>query len=922
MSQSRFHRAVASILHNGAPPTQAPRVAALGELMGRFGSPSFAPECRVALVLCLAPLTLRTVLLLEQSLRLTAADVHGYLSDLTVTAVAAIVLSAVIARLKGRVRTSLAVVTTAVWTLLHVGNYEHVKALGAPLQFTYAQYMRDGVFVAGSAFSVSRLASLVALLLLGIGGIVFAIRGAMTALSWQARAIGVLALGFFDAVWPSNYRFLAWRESHFIPLMLVPSTAKASGSIQPTALPPAFRSNITGDLKGEPILGARKGQPNVLLVILEGITGGSIPSVASVHGIAQAADMPELSALADQNIAYATFVANQRQTNRGEFTLLCGQLDYLVSGTSRMTEYARDGGEPCLPRVLADHGYRTLYLQPAPLSFMLKDQFMTKAGFADVRGHDAFPHAYARSNWGVDDRAFFEQSADVIRELDASGSPWFATLLTVGTHHPYTVPEDFRTGTAIDSDPHARAVRYLDHAVTDFVAKLEASHILDDTLLIITSDESFGVEGYDDVTQLLSYNWGFLIAKVPGEPRRVVTQMHAQTDVALSIADYLQVGTSSFAGRSLFREYHTDRQLVFANTYQEKIYWAKAPNVVECNEALSACQKHTLNGPGLFSPQRTSEMADEADIQPLREMVAITNTHQVNGAAGRMPLMLDNAAVWEMGPDSAALVFGGQYFTLLADQELVVSLDATLSGSGSSLVLDSDLFARAMLYEVLPPTIHEGDRLRFEYVYAPGKATSNVEVRLHARKLSGNAPKLILRKSEMTVRQRTRAEPGGATTRLAVERERPIQTFVLASGVPRDQATVTFQSSPCLLWREGRELVTEQCPHGPLVFGPYANLSRAADLKATFEVASENGSAELLSEIVSGFGTTTYAKSEVVRVGPNAAATITVSACLGSAVDGIEARLALTSSDVGSRLIIRRAVLEVSERPNTEQSPR
>jgi hypothetical protein len=889
--------------------------------MVRAGSPSFTLECRVALVLCVAPLTLRTVLLLEQSLRLTGADVHGYLSDLTVTAVAAIVLSAVIARLNGGLRISLAVVTTAVWTLLHVGNYEHVKALGAPLQFTYAQYMRDSVFVAGSALSVSRLAYLVALLLLGIGGTLVAIRGAPTAHSWQARVIGVLTLGLLDAVWPSNYRFLAWRESHFIQLLLVPSTAKASGSIQPAGLPQAFRSNITADLTGEPILTARKGQPNVLLVILEGITGGSIPSLASVHGIAQAADMPKLSALADQNISYPTFVSNQRQTNRGEFTLLCGHLDYLVSGTSRMTEYARDGGEPCLPRVLADHGYKTLYLQPAPLSFMVKDQFMTKAGFADVRGHDAFPQAYARSNWGVDDRAFFEQSAEVIRELDASGSPWFATLLTVGTHHPYTVPEDFRTGTAIDADPHARAVRYLDHAVSAFVAELEASHILDDTLLIITSDESFGVEGYDDVTQLLSYNWGFLIAKVPGEPRRVVTQVHAQTDVALSIADYLHVGTSSFAGRSLFREYDTDRQLVFANTYQEKIYWARAPKIVECNEALTECQKHTLNGPGLFSPQRTSEKAEETDIQPLREMVAITNAHQVNGAAGRMALMLDNAAVWEMGPDSAALVFGGQYFTLSADQELVVSLDATLAGNGSALVLDSDLFARAMLYEVLPPPIYEGDRLRFEYVYAPGKTTSNVEVRLHARKLSGEAPKLILKRSEMTVRPRTRAVSGGTTTRFAIEREQPTQSFALSSGVPRDQLGDTFQWNPCLLWREGRELVTEQCPRGPLVFGPYAKLSRPADLKATFEVASENGSAELLSEIVSGFGTTTYAKSELVRVDPNAAATITVSARLGSGLDGIEARLALMSSDVGSRLIIRRALLEVSERPNNTQPP-
>jgi phosphoglycerol transferase MdoB-like AlkP superfamily enzyme len=911
---NRFHRAFATVLQ---PASHLAAAAPIKALRQRVGSvrPLIASkplECWMALVLCIAPLTLRTLLLVEHSFKWGPADAHGYLSDLTMVAVVAVLLAAVMRILPAKARAWLGVLAVGAWTLLHGGNYEHVKALGAPLQFTYAQYMRDGVFVAGSAFSVSRLASILLLLVVGAVGTLLAAREATPPLSWQTRAVAVLTLMFANAAWPSDFRALAWRESDFMELLIVPSSAKASGVAQRAMLPESFRPNIVGDLNGAPTLPPATGRPNVLLVILEGITGGSLPSVAAAHGIKQAVDMPELSALAEKNTSYSTFLTNQRQTNRGEFALLCGHLDYLVSGTSRMTEYARTGGEACLPRVLAERGYRTMYVQPAPLSFMMKDQFMAKAGFTDVRGHDFFPQAYARSSWGVDDRAFFEQASTAITELNGSGSPWFAALLTVGTHHPYTVPDDFKTGnTALDEDPHARAVRYLDHAVTAFVSQLEASHVLDNTLLLITSDESFGVEGYDDLTQLLSYNWGFLIAKVPGQGKRVVTQPHAQTDVALSIADYLGLGAGPFVGRSLFRTYDEPRQIVFANTYQQKVYSTTASQIVECDEALSACQKHTITGPGLFSEQRVLQPASEADIAPLREMVALTNTHVDHGSVGRTPLILDNAAIWNMGPDSYGLVFAGQYFTLNADEEVAVSLEATPIGRGASLMLDADLYARGMLYEVLPPPVYDGDTLRFQYVYAPGRTQDNVEVRLSARTLNGSPGRLVLNKAEMVVRPRTLRSTGGVTTSLTVERSQRVQTYFIGSGLASDQLNHGLALNPCFIKRDGRELVGKACPRSVLVYGPYAKVAAHSDVRVTFELSSEAGSPNVRAEIISGMGQMLYAQSDVVSVKQGSGTTITLNARVDQAIEGLEARLGLINNNEDSALVIRRAVVEI-----------
>lgn len=916
MSLSQYLRARARSDERVAPSEP---VASLGALRHRLAK--LPTELPLAISLCAAPLILRTILLLRHASARSPSDAHGYLSDITVSAIAAVVLSIALRRLSRRARIVTAGFAGLLWTLLHVGNYEHVSALGAPLQLTYAQYMRDGVFVAGSALSVSSFVLVACLLAVTVGGLTWSVRSEFRALSWQTRSIVLLSLGFANSTWPRNARSLAWRERNFMELWLTPSNANASNSSRRNALPLAFRTNVQGDVGGSLRVSPAKGRPNVLLVILEGISGANIPSISTLHGISQRADMPELSAIAQGGISFSTFIANQRQTNRGEFALLCGRLDYLQSGTSRMTEYARDGGEACLPRILADSGYETLYLQPAPLSFMMKDQFMAKAGFSVSRGHDYFTKAYARSSWGVDDKAFFEQAAAAVEQLDKAGGPWFATLLTVGTHHPYTVPPNYRTGTEIDGDPHGLAIRYLDGAIGSFVAQLEAARLLEDTLLIITSDESFGAAGYDDVTQLLSYNWGFLIAKVPGEQPRAVTQHYAQTDVALSIADYVGVSTAPFVGRSLFREYQEPRALVFANTYQQKMYWAAGREIVECDEALSVCQKHVAEGPGLFSPTRASGAASDADIAPLREMLALASARQSVTTNGRTPLILDNAAVWEVGPKSESFAFGGQYFTLKADQEVVVSLDATLVGRGAAVLLDSDVYANIWQYELLPPVMYDGDSVRFEYVFAPGKDLGNVEVRLNPRRIGESTSHLILRKADMVVRPRTLPKAGGETNFFELTRARPMQELFVGSGISADSARHAFSMKDCVAQRDGRQLVATECAPGALLFGPYASAPAGHSIRATFEVASERGAASLRGELVTAAGATTLALGPIVelpsRSWPDAgfSQTITLTARTEKPIDGVEARLGLMYSEPGATLIIRRASLEVFADP-------
>lgn len=66
------------------------------------------------------------------------------------------------------------------------------------------------------------------------------------------------------------------------------------------------------------------------------------------------------------------------------------------------------------------------------------------------------------------------------------------TLLTVGTHQPYSAPFEYME--RYDT-PKQAAVAYLDDALGAFLDNLERQGVLKDTLVVVTSDESHGIDG-------------------------------------------------------------------------------------------------------------------------------------------------------------------------------------------------------------------------------------------------------------------------------------------------------------------------------------------------------------------------------------------------------------------------------------------
>jgi hypothetical protein len=333
----------------------------------------------------------------------------------------------------------------------------------------------------------------------------------------------------------------------------------------------------------------------------------------------------------------------------------------------------------------------------------------------------------------------------MVRTLQAEKKPWFLALLTVGTHHPYIVPSSHGSGT------FATAAAYLDEAFARFLQSIREMAILDNTLVLITSDESVGISGYrgaklagagegiDDLTKKLSDNWGFLIALLPTGERMRIDDDFMQADLALSVVDYLGLatGTGEFAGRSVFRRYDGKRPIVFANVYKRLLgALDSSEHLSICPEDFTSCSTYAVPDGRLFSPMRTRLETDPMGVEFLKAMVA--RSKQAQDRPRTLPLLAD-PIVPISSPSGMQVIFGGQYLSVPAYTRIDVDLEVEVLGQSGSVSLGHMLKSGGKNYHFrkgIPP-LHPGDHLTMRYSFTPTEPLQYLDCLATARRLSG-----------------------------------------------------------------------------------------------------------------------------------------------------------------------------------------
>ncbi|MGB3051510.1 MAG: sulfatase-like hydrolase/transferase [Polyangiales bacterium] len=688
--------------------------------------------------LCLAtPWLTRALLLHEKRLALAPIDLRGGLADASVGLLLVGLVGLLLAtrRLWGRV---LALALVVVFVFLSFAMYEFISVFDSLYALSHVGFLGDSTFLGGSVRYARHPLMVLSITALAILGAVWARPPA--SLWWRWWGLAFAASVFGQVVIPTSYTHDEWRERHAIQanLGIYPDSVRPNR----VAISAEVRDVFRGNLRGERWVGPLSNRPNVLLIMLEAASGAHLPSVAAAEGVRSKTEMPKLDALARRHVLFTHLVSHQRQTNRGEYGILCGDYPKLLTDQSKMSEQVYAAARRCLPEVLREQGYATAYIQSAPLGFMLKDQFMKKAGFEELIGDPGFERSYARTDWGVDDKAFFEQSLGRVLELHDAERPFFATLLTVGTHHPYTFPDTAAPEGA--RTRQERAFRWADDALADFLGELEQRGVLDDTVVIITSDESTGLVQAATATQrLLSQSWSFAVVMLPEPVAKRVDTLYAHVDTALSVTDLLGLEheAEGFVGRSWFRDYGSPRPLFAGNTYARSVMmFEPSGSAVVCSESFLTCSRSVPLAGLPFGPNRESEPAPERARQLLTEVARLSRSGRADMTqAGGIDLLVEER-VSVPAADGKKLLIGGQYLRVPGGTTLRVHLDLEVLGEQSTIELHQDVFLDGYVkFERKAFELRGGERWRLSYEIGVPRDASQLVVQLYATTVSGEA---------------------------------------------------------------------------------------------------------------------------------------------------------------------------------------
>jgi hypothetical protein len=425
----------------------------------------------------LVPVSFRLVLWSESTVLVSAADLLGLYVDLCVTGVW--VLMVVLVGSKSRWA---AYALMVVWCLLNAANYEHVRALGTMPSLHHIYQLAEPAFLWGSAVVVSRpflLAALVILIVAALRELQYDRRldrqTAWFAALMLSMNLGLPLCGDFE-------QSAQWRQSHLLALNLSHLWNCRSLPAEPMGTTShevrhRVRRLVHSDLSGRSVVPPVDQPHNVLLLVLEGVSGAHIEPISRAQGLTYPSPMPRLSKLAAENLAWTQFVAQQRQTDRGLYSIMAGRYPQLNYAPSLMSNYVPDPNRPALPAVLREAGYETVFLQAANLDYMQKGRFMKSAGFDRVLGSESFQNCHFRTGWGPDDLTVMEKGYELIHGLNRQAKPWFLTVFTAGTHHPYEVPRDFQSGFQPGTFEHTAA--YADAAVAELLSRLRQDGTLD-----------------------------------------------------------------------------------------------------------------------------------------------------------------------------------------------------------------------------------------------------------------------------------------------------------------------------------------------------------------------------------------------------------------------------------------------------------
>ena len=204
-----------------------------------------------------------------------------------------------------------------------------------------------------------------------------------------------------------------------------------------------------------------------------------------------------------------------------------------------------------LASLLRRKGYYTNFFHGAPNGSMGFDSFARMSGFEDYTGLNQYSNKDDFDGiWGVWDEPFFMFFAD---KLDSFPKPFFVSIFSVSSHHPFEVPEKYKNKFKKGPAPIAEVIGYSDYALGKLFRKISDAPWFSNTLFVITADHTNETLHKEYQNDFGVYNVPIIFYKPGSDLKGMKDRIAQQIDIMPTILNYLGYDEEYIAfGNDLF----------------------------------------------------------------------------------------------------------------------------------------------------------------------------------------------------------------------------------------------------------------------------------------------------------------------------------------------------------------------------------
>lgn len=196
---------------------------------------------------------------------------------------------------------------------------------------------------------------------------------------------------------------------------------------------------------------------------------------------------PFLDSLMQQSTVYMNAYSNGKRSIEGIPAILSAMPGWMPGDL--MNSFYKSNRLHSTGYYLAKQGYDVSFYHGGKNGTMSFDQFIANTGAGKYYGLNEYPERQKDfdGTWGIYDEPYLQYFS---AQLGAKARPFYSTLFTLSSHHPYKLPSQYAGVFKAGALPIHATIAYTDFALKRFFESAKKQAWYANTLFIITADHS------------------------------------------------------------------------------------------------------------------------------------------------------------------------------------------------------------------------------------------------------------------------------------------------------------------------------------------------------------------------------------------------------------------------------------------------